>query len=97
MKRALLPLLLSTLAMPCDAQMSHIDAQSPEATALIDKARQATEIFADRSVAIARGYRLVGRDLPMMGEHWLNVRLLVDGVVGEFRVEAALIFAGRRR
>jgi len=84
MNRARLLLLLYVVAAPAGAQMSHrheIDASSPSTAALIEKARQATEIFADRSVAIARGYRLVGRDLPMMGEHWLNVRLLVDGVV----------------
>jgi hypothetical protein len=84
MKSASLPLLLSMIAIPSGAQMSHhhdVDAPSIAPTALIDQARKATEVFADRSVAIARGYRLVGRDLPMMGEHWLNVRLLVDGVV----------------
>jgi hypothetical protein len=83
-KRVFLSLCLCVLSVPVGAQMSHHHNRDdvPANTAvLIEQARRATEVFADRSVAIARGYRLVGRDLPMMGEHWLNVRLLVDGVV----------------
>jgi len=46
---------------------------------LVDQTRAATEVFIDRSVAIANGYHRAGRDLPMMGEHWLNTRRLIDG------------------
>ena len=46
---------------------------------LLAAARTATEPFMDRSVAIAAGYRRVGPDIPSMGEHWLNPRLIVDG------------------
>jgi len=82
-KRILLSLLFMAAA-PLDAQMAHhheTGSPAPATVALVEQARHATEIFSDRSAAIARGYRLVGRDLPMMGEHWLNVRLLVDGVM----------------
>jgi len=82
-KRILLSLLFMAVA-PLDAQMAHHHETGSPASAtavLIEQARQATQIFFDRPVAIAQGYRLVGRDLPMMGEHWLNVRLLVDGVM----------------
>ena len=46
---------------------------------LLAAAREATEQYTDRNVAIAAGYRRVGRDFPSMGEHWLNPRLIVDG------------------
>jgi hypothetical protein len=78
--------LLCLLASPLAAQMS-MDHDHAAMTAvgtnveqLVEQARSAAEIYSDRSVAIERGYRRVGRDLPMMGEHWLNTRLLVDGV-----------------
>lgn len=51
----------------------------PGVQRLVDRAKLATERFADRRVAIASGYRLVGRDLPQMGEHWLNPGLLING------------------
>ncbi|MEO8192697.1 MAG: hypothetical protein ABI681_02525 [Gemmatimonadales bacterium] len=47
---------------------------------LVETARNATEPYTDRAVAIAAGYRRVGRDFPSMGEHWLSPRLIVEGV-----------------
>ena len=86
MRRTLLPALLIATAHPMNAQMStphdHHDAATNSSLApIIARAREAAEIFSDRKAAIARGYRRVGRDLPMMGEHWLNTRLLVDGIM----------------
>jgi hypothetical protein len=52
---------------------------NPSVERLIEQARAATEIFSDRSAAIANGYHRAGRDLPMMGEHWLSTRRLIDG------------------
>lgn len=52
---------------------------SPEVETLLATARRATEQFSDRRVAVANGYKRVGRDLPSMGEHWLSTRVLVDG------------------
>ena len=46
---------------------------------LLALARAATEPYIDRNVAIAAGYRRVGPDIPSMGEHWLNPKLIVDG------------------
>ncbi len=66
--------------MSMEHDYSHMADASSNAEQLVTRARAAAEIYSDRSIAIARGYRLVGRDLPMMGEHWLNTRLLVDGV-----------------
>src|SRR5438105_7318728 len=47
---------------------------------LLSRARVATEVYTDRNVAIADGYRRVGRDFPSMGEHWLSTKLVVEGV-----------------
>jgi hypothetical protein len=33
--------------------------------------------YSDRAVAIADGYHLVGPELPAMGEHWLNIALIL--------------------
>ena len=46
---------------------------------LLQSAREATAHYRDRNVAIAAGYRRVGRDFPSMGEHWLNRKLIVEG------------------
>jgi hypothetical protein len=44
-----------------------------------DAVRAATARYHDRSTAIAEGYRLIGRDFPGMGEHWINIALVFDG------------------
>lgn len=63
----------AVLLRPAEAQIS------PDVETLIATARRATEQFSDRRVAVANGYKRVGRDLPSMGEHWLSTRVLVDG------------------
>jgi hypothetical protein len=60
-------------------QTREVSSPSSSALALVARARSATEIYADRAVAIAAGYRRVGRDFPSMGEHWLSPRLIVEG------------------
>jgi hypothetical protein len=75
-------------ASPAMAQMSahtHEHPQrrsgvSPDVQLLLDSANKSITRYEDRRFAIANGYRLVGSDLPSMGEHWLNTRLLIDGV-----------------
>ena len=47
---------------------------------LLDVARKASDAFSDRNAAIAAGYRRIGMDFPSMGEHWVNARVLFDGV-----------------
>lgn len=42
-------------------------------------ARAGTEKYRDHQAAVRDGYRLVGRDFPGMGEHWIRVSLLFDG------------------
>lgn len=83
-RRSLIALSLMA-AIPAGAQMSMVheharsSSTSASADALVARARAATEIFSDRNVAIAQGYRRVGRDMPSMGEHWISTRLVVDG------------------
>jgi hypothetical protein len=60
------------------------DDGEPSVAAFVDCARAATERYHDQANAILDGYRVIGRDFPAMGEHWINVSLLFDG-----RFEAA--------
>lgn len=46
----------------------------------LELVRQATEKYQDRARAVADGYRPIGRDFPGMGEHWIHIGLLFDGV-----------------
>ena len=43
----------------------------------VTEARVGTARYRDRSVAIADGYHQVGPALPAMGEHWLNIGLVL--------------------
>lgn len=60
---------------------------SMSAAAFTECARTGTERYRDRTVAIADGYRRVGRDFPAMGEHWIRVSLLFDGKFDPSRPE----------
>jgi hypothetical protein len=53
----------------------------------VECARTAAEKYQDRSRAIADGYRPIGRDFPAMGEHWIRIGLLFDGIVAPERPE----------
>lgn len=44
-------------------------------------ARGATARYRDVSQALADGYRPVGPGTPAMGQHWVNVGILIDGKV----------------
>jgi hypothetical protein len=48
-------------------------------SSFVDCARAATERYHDQANATLDGYRVIGRDFPAMGEHWINVSLLFDG------------------
>jgi hypothetical protein len=41
--------------------------------------------YADRSVAVADGYRRIGTDFPGMGEHWLHPAALLAGTIDPAR------------
>ncbi|MEO8126538.1 MAG: hypothetical protein ABI822_05555 [Bryobacteraceae bacterium] len=71
MKTVLLTLALTVACM----------AGSTQEAAFVESARAATAIYQDRAVAIADGYRQIGRDFPAMGEHWINISLLFDGKI----------------
>jgi hypothetical protein len=79
---------------------------SPEIAALLDRARKSTDQNDDRKFAIAAGYRKAGRDMPSMGEHWINPRILMNGgldaakpavltylVIGERPVLTGVVYA----
>src|SRR5688572_29274636 len=44
-------------------------------------AREATTRYTDHSLAVLAGYRLIGTDFPAMGEHWINMGQVFDGIV----------------
>jgi len=44
-------------------------------------AREATDRYKDHGVAVMAGYRLIGTDFPAMGEHWINIGQVFDGIV----------------
>jgi hypothetical protein len=52
---------------------------------LVAAARAGTARYRDRAAAIADGYRQIGPDFPGMGEHWVNARLVVQGVLDAAR------------
>lgn len=74
--------LCATTALPAQTH-EHPSPAVPGSTSnvenLLQSAREATAHYRDRNVAIAAGYRRVGRDFPSMGEHWLNPKLIVEG------------------
>jgi len=51
---------------------------------IVDAGRQ-TQRFADRRIAAAEGYRRIGADFPGMGEHWVNVALLLGNRIDPAR------------
>jgi hypothetical protein len=68
---------LGSLAVAAPAWgQSHND--PPPADPIIEAAGQATSRYRDRAAAEVDGYRRVGPDIPAMGEHWVNVGLLLD-------------------
>jgi hypothetical protein len=71
-------LVLITIAFsrPAPSAPQNNDAEN----AFIEAARTATAKYQDRSVAIAEGYRQIGSDFPAMGEHWIRIGLLFDGI-----------------
>jgi hypothetical protein len=52
---------------------------------LVATARAGTARYQDLALAIADGYRAVGPDFPGMGEHYVNMGLLLTGVVDPAR------------
>lgn len=49
----------------------------PEVSRLLATTKQASAEFQNRRAAIAAGYRRIGPDVPSMGEHWINPRVVV--------------------
>lgn len=70
---------LFALATACSVPAA-AQTQVDDPAAFAARVRQATMRFRDRNAAIAAGYRLVGPDFPGMGEHWVNIALLLQHV-----------------
>lgn len=52
---------------------------------LVATARAGTARFQDRAVALDEGYRAVGPDFPGMGEHYVNMGLLLSATIDPAR------------
>jgi hypothetical protein len=50
-------------------------------------ARSASDKYRDHDRAVLEGYRPIGGDFPAMGEHWIRVGLVFDGVIDPRRPE----------
>lgn len=61
-------------------------------------AREATDRYKDHGVAVLAGYRLVGTDFPAMGEHWINIGQVFDGIVDPRKPEVLnyIVVGGQR-
>jgi hypothetical protein len=79
------PQLLSELLKSCgQAEVAGI---RPIADEFLDRAVAGTARYRDQSAAILDGYRRIGADFPAMGEHWIRVDLVFDGVLDPARPE----------
>lgn len=58
-------------------QTDHDVESDPAVIDFLQRARVATEVYHNLEAAIAAGYRLMGPDMPNMGEHWIHPRLAV--------------------
>jgi hypothetical protein len=61
--------------------------ESPMANRVVVAVRSATARYQDRAAAEEDGYRRIGPDIPAMGEHWVQVGLLLDPAVDVERPE----------
>ena len=73
----LLALLLLFSVIDVRAQHTHrapppVSLEEPAVSAFISAARAATEPYHSIDAAVAAGYRLMGPDMPNMGEHWIH-------------------------
>lgn len=80
-------LALAVIAAPARAQDHGAHATAPPAATapsvalrkFVEAARAGAEKYRDRNVAIATGFRRLGRDFPSMGEHWAHPAKVVAG------------------
>lgn len=81
----------SAMTVPARGQSPHADSathvhaalratmasEDPTVLRLLSATKEASAAFHDRRTAIAAGYRRIGPDVPSMGEHWINPRIVV--------------------
>ncbi len=79
----------SAAAMACCALLLSVGVALPAQTGpgdasahdFLDRARASATALRDRDAAIAAGYRRVGMDFPLMGEHWVKPSVVTAGRV----------------
>jgi hypothetical protein len=82
-RRALLAILgLLAVATPAWGQDCYKSADP-----VIETVCHATSHYQDRATAEADGYRRIGPDIPAMGEHWVQLGLLLDPAIDVERPE----------
>ncbi len=79
-------------SLPSSRAWARIDSHQGQAAGLIKVVREATERFKDVSVAEAEGYSLMfgcvsGPDSGAMGLHYVNLPLVLDGVLDPSKPE----------
>jgi hypothetical protein len=77
------------------AQTAHHTASPKQASGLVKTVRESTERFKDVAAAEAEGYFLQfgcvsGPDSGAMGLHWVNLPLVLDGVIDATRPEIVI-------
>lgn len=74
---------LTTASAKAQDHATHVLPGTPTAStdvaAFVAAARLGTERYRNRSVAIAAGFRRLGRDFPSMGEHWAHPGKVIAG------------------
>lgn len=81
----LLAILTATGAQQAPACADRIAVRERDAFAAC--ARAASDKYRDHDRAVLEGYRPIGGDFPAMGEHWIRVTLVFDGVIDPRRPE----------
>jgi hypothetical protein len=69
------------------ATATAMSSEAGSESAFIECARRGAAKYEDQAAAILDGYRLIGQDFPGMGEHWINISILFDGIFDPERPE----------
>ncbi|HYO47335.1 MAG TPA: hypothetical protein VEY33_11690 [Gemmatimonadota bacterium] len=78
--------ILGLLAVTAPAR-GQSSAEVPPADPVVAAVRAATARYQDPAAAEEEGYRRIGPDIPAMGEHWVQVAMLLDPAVDVERPE----------
>lgn len=87
MRRIAVALITCVLPLAAASGQNAPNNQQDDSTAarFIAAAKIGTSRYRDRSIAVSDGYHRVGPELPSMGEHWLNIGLILADTVDPAR------------